>query len=281
MPPEPPASPARPSPLLGAAAAAPLALTLAYLAAWSLGAPLPEPDPGATLLAAGSSAAVAALVWAGMRASLRRAEGNDPAVAAALRAVAEAERLVRASPAAGPASGGGGIRPFLLGVIATSLVLGSAWAFAEAPQDEETIHHHAAWALFVDGERLNFTGLEYDLSSTGFLRGHLHSPNQDIVHIEGTPGLTLAGFVRGSLGGELTDTSLRLSSLPGGEARNDGNRTLWLFVAHGGGGAWERQPSIASYRPRDHDRILLTFGALDEATLRAQLDAVAFRFPEA
>lgn len=285
-----PVRPMRPSPLLGAAAAVPLILTLAYLALWRLGAPLPRPDLGATLLAAGSSAAVAVLVWAGLRASLARVEGNDRAVAAALRDVAEAERLLRAAPPALPSDAApatrrrshGTLRGFLLGAAAATLLLGSAWAFAAAPRDEVLIHHHAAWALFVDGERVDYTGVAYDLSSTGFLRGHLHSPDQDILHIEGTPGLTLADFVRGSLGGELTDKSIRLDpGHGGGEHRNEGNRTLRLFVAHDGGGVWSEQASIASYRPRDRDRLLLTFGTLDEATLREQLAVVSARFPSA
>jgi hypothetical protein len=262
---------------------APLVLTLAYLALWQLGAPLPGPDRGATILAVASSAAVAALVWAGLRSSLARVEGNDPAVAAALRAVADAERRLReAPPPSGPARAGGGLRFFLLGAAAATLLLGSAWAFAAAPRDEALVHHHAAWALFVDGERVNYTGVAYDLSSTGFVRGHLHSPNQDILHIEGTPGLTLADFVRGSLGGELTDTSIRLDAGHGGAVHaKSGNRTLQLFVAHDGGGAWVEQARIASYRPRDHDRILLTFGVPDEAALREQLGQVGFRFPDA
>ncbi|MFA5943274.1 MAG: hypothetical protein WC876_02280 [Candidatus Thermoplasmatota archaeon] len=281
-----PESPARPSPLLGAAAAAPLVLLLAYLAFWRLGVPLPDPDPGATLLAVASTAAVAILVWLGLRASLARVEGNDAAVAAAMRAVSEAEHLLRESAQANKASqpqapGLWTMRSFLLGLSVATLVIGAAWAFTAAPGDDETIHIHAAWALFVDGDRVNFTAPAYDLANTGFLRGHLHVPDQDIIHLEGTPGLTLADFFHGSLDADLWDTGLRLdASHAGAELRNDGNRTLRLFVVHEDGARWLEESSIASYQPLDHDRILLTYGALDDATLQSQADSVAFRFPD-
>lgn len=77
--------------------------------------------------------------------------------------------------------------PFLAGVAALGAV-----RFVLAPLNH-TVHHHANWAVFVDGERLDLSGDRFmeeigacSASYQGVLpeeRVHMHENNHDVVHV--------------------------------------------------------------------------------------------------
>ncbi len=164
-------------------------------------------------------------------------------------------------------------------VLAFSGVVG--FAFLTAPEPVEDVHLHAAFAVFVEGERVNFTDPAFDLQNSGFLRAHMHNPDQDSMHIEGAPGLTLSEFFWLSLGSELHQGRLRLNvPVHDGVVYEDSeNMTLRVFVAPNGSHNWARLPHIDGYVMRDHDRILVTYGNAEGDALLAELSAVATTFP--
>ena len=89
------------------------------------------------------------------------------------------------------------MKSILVAFLAGILALGLA-RLALAPLNPST-HHHANWAVFVDGERLDLSGDRYmeevsacSASDEGILptqRIHLHENNPDVVHVH-HPGAT-------------------------------------------------------------------------------------------
>ena len=70
---------------------------------------------------------------------------------------------------------------------------GLGLVFASTPSPPETMHIHAAFALFVHGERIEYTDPAFDLAARHYLRAHLHHPDGDIIHIEGEHAISQVG----------------------------------------------------------------------------------------
>ncbi|HSG50043.1 MAG TPA: hypothetical protein VLA43_19620 [Longimicrobiales bacterium] len=168
-------------------------------------------------------------------------------------------------------------------VVLVALAGAAGWALNGLPEAPEQVHLHAAFAVYVDGERVEFTDPYFDLGRSGFLRAHLHAPDQDIMHVEGEPGLTLEEFFRLSLRAELDQGALRLDEEVHGGLTVVDNAThpLRLFVAPDGGGAWSQVLHVPGYVMHDRDRILLTYGNATGAELEAQFASVSRSFPTA
>ncbi len=92
---------------------------------------------------------------------------------------------------------------FLVGLLAGVLLLGGV-RFLAAGADPHDVHYHANWALFLDGERVDFTGDRYmedvqactadehRIPARG--RVHLHGNDMDVVHIHHA-GVTWGHFL--------------------------------------------------------------------------------------
>lgn len=148
-------------------------------------------------------------------------------------------------------------------------------------------HEHAAFAMFVDGERVRFDSPEYDFSrfNEGF---HMHSGETNygsIWHIEdtfrgGTPDLPLSRYF-GAWGFTFRQGFVRLDTNAGhngSEYPDSGNRTWKLYTAFYTGfgwGNWTRvEGDYSKFVPRDGDKLLITHGNDDEAVINAQQDNV-------
>lgn len=148
-------------------------------------------------------------------------------------------------------------------------------------------HEHAGWAMFLLGERVNFTDAAYDLASVRNLSAHLHVAEEHgggIVHIEGdfrggAPDVTLQGFLR-TLGVQLTGAGLTL------DTRDHHNGTTWNGTAQlrwrvltgageSGNTTWRDAREGALLPLRDGLRVLLTYGAAGDDVAR-QGEAVPF-----
>jgi hypothetical protein len=156
---------------------------------------------------------------------------------------------------------------------------GLAYAFLQVPEENvpsstNPLHIHATFAVFVRGERVNFSGPEFDLSTRGFLISHLHSPDQDLLHLEGQRGQRFSDALARATGTQFDATfvsvdapvAVRYDAAPGEKVR--------LFVAAHGEEEWREVENLLGYVPLDQDRILLTLGAVDSAGLAAQQGAV-------
>ena len=127
-------------------------------------------------------------------------------------------------------------------------------------------HDHADFAVYVRGQRLDFNRPEF-LSTEGkdlSKNVHIHAPRTNVVHIH-REQTTWDEFLT-SLGMGVDDTCLTLS---GGEKLcNAGTETLKFFVNG------VRIDSLMFQDLGDLDRVLISFGAEDDATVRKQIDSV-------
>lgn len=136
---------------------------------------------------------------------------------------------------------------------------------ADGELRQET-HDHADFAVYVRGQLLDFNRPEFLSSEDKDLSKnvHIHAPRTNVVHIH-REQTTWDEFLT-SLGMAVEDTCLTLS---GGEKLcNAGTETLKFFVNG------VRIDSLMFQDLADLDRVLISFGTDDDATVRKQLDSV-------
>lgn len=162
---------------------------------------------------------------------------------------------------------------FTLGLVAGALALGLVrLAFLPEP---EVVHHHANWAVFVDGARLDLSGDRYmeDVASCtvdpSYVapedRVHLHNRNPDVVHVHDR-GATW-GHLLANLGFGVGDDYLFTDT---GRFVPGGGKTL-KFIVNG-----QAVPSIRNRVVESEDRLLVSYGAEPaEEIVRTQLPRVA------
>ncbi|HLD40187.1 MAG TPA: hypothetical protein VJB13_03530 [Candidatus Nanoarchaeia archaeon] len=129
------------------------------------------------------------------------------------------------------------------------------------------IHYHADFAMYVNGERYNFSQEKYMSTENKTLSNfaHLHDMNGNIIHKHAS-GITL-GFFLETLGMKLTDTCLTMDD--GTEYCNSGNKLLKLYVND------KPNTNFDNYNLQDEDRILLSYGSESEKEIEKQLDSVS------
>ena len=162
-----------------------------------------------------------------------------------------------------------------VGIVVGVLALAS-FRFA-AVEPPEAVHHHANWAVFVDGERLDLSGDRYmeDVASCSADpnavrprdRVHMHDNNHDVVHVHhagATWGhlMTNLGF---GLGDDylITDDGRRL--FDGEDGRSMVFVVTGLVVAE-----------LANREIRSEDRVVISIGPEEPGTVVSeQLPLVA------
>jgi hypothetical protein len=159
----------------------------------------------------------------------------------------------------------------MVGVVAGVLGL-AGFRFATVPPPAVT-HHHANWALFVDGERVDLSDARYmedvaacraDPASIGPRdRVHLHDGNADVVHVH-HPAATW-GHLMTNLGFHLGPDFVVTAD--GERHFAEGERTL-KFFRNG-----IQLPELHNEAIRSEDRVLITFGAESAA------EALVTQFP--
>lgn len=233
------------------------------------------------------------------RASRVRTGDVDARIEAALRAVEDAQRLsaralaaleptapqnpdahpagASATPSAARNPGRVARRARWLALVAILLFAGGvAAAYAVVPEPPRAVHDHATLHVVVDGERMRFLDASFDLSERGFMRGHLHIPEDDLVHVEGAPGLSLGEFMARTLGIHWRgDGTLELEQgLHGARAPlRSQNDAAALYVASEGE-PWRRESAGPTYVPRNGDRMLVAHGVTDDAALAGFQEAI-------
>ncbi|HWH09465.1 MAG TPA: hypothetical protein VNX21_09720 [Candidatus Thermoplasmatota archaeon] len=252
------------------AAAAPVALLAAEAArlasGWDWSASLP------------ARVALGVLALASLAAALvgpRRLEGRDLEEARALHAEATAafDRAARALESAEALQAKAARprplrwRPALLAAIPLAFLLaaGGLWAVAFPGAEAQAVHEHARFAVYVEGERLDYGLPVFDLAARGDLRGHLHAPDGETLHVEGPPGLTFGAFFERTLLGELGPGRVRLDAEAHGGRAFDAEQGVPIrLLVSPRGEVWREALDPAAHAPRDGDRILLVVGRAPE-----------------
>lgn len=161
----------------------------------------------------------------------------------------------------------------ILAFAAGVLALGVA-RLAFAPLAPVT-HHHANWAVFVDGERLDLSADRYmeeisacTASDEGILpsqRIHMHENNDDVVHVH-HPGSTW-GALMANLGMALGDSFLYTAD---GERYVEGDGYRLVFILNG-----IQVPTIHNRVVSSADRLLISFTDDPEGALAREYPQVA------
>ena len=164
----------------------------------------------------------------------------------------------------------------LAGVVLGVLALGAV-RFVALPEavPDEPVHHHANFALYLDGERVRLQDPRYmqDIASCSMDasmasphdRVHLHQLIDDVVHVH-APGVTWGHFFA-NLGYLLGDDILVTDA----GRHHSADAQQIVFVLNGA-----RVPSIANLEIRSLDRLLVYHGpaSTPSETIEALFEAV-------
>lgn len=142
---------------------------------------------------------------------------------------------------------------YLLIVAVVTVVAVAAFAALtlNSPAQQE-YHVHADFALYINGERFNFSQEKYMSTNNTLLSNfvHIHDLNGNVVHFH-RQGIDLAFFFR-SLGMRFNETCLKLDD---GRQFCSGQQATLRFFVNG-----QENKKFGSYIPSDLDKILITFG---------------------
>lgn len=147
---------------------------------------------------------------------------------------------------------------------------------AQLPPSE--YHIHVDFALYINGERFNFSRPRFDVSNAlpkgRFAHMHIANPDGDkVIHVH-AKDVPLTWFFEGI---RMNVTSNCLAAEEGERHCNNinmtHNTTLKVFVQNFGGN-WKQIENFEEYVPLDLDRILVTYGDEDAAALQAQMQSV-------
>lgn len=122
-------------------------------------------------------------------------------------------------------------------------------------------HVHAAFAVKINGEKLNFSQPQYQVRSK-----YIHVENNDgnTLHRHAT-GVPIAEFFR-SVGMNVTDSCFTLENKT--SYCSNGNSNLEFYVNG------NKTASIANYVLKDNDRILIVYGNKNEMETQQDLDSL-------
>lgn len=139
----------------------------------------------------------------------------------------------------------------------------------KAPKPEakplgEKVHEHADFAVYLNGEKFDFTDAKYQSSETNKLDpdAHLHDGNGDITH-KHRKGITL-GYFFDTIGMKFDNQCFVTDD--GKQYCNTTDKKLKMFVNG------KENTVFGDYEFTDLDRILITYG--DEAGLAGQIASI-------
>lgn len=135
------------------------------------------------------------------------------------------------------------------------LLAGCRFWLPETAPNPDLNHTHADFAVFIDGEKLDFSSEKYMSTEQKHLSQylHLHDGIGTVIHRH-KPGLTLGEFIS-SLGLTMAKDCVTLETKE--QLCNNGKKR-WTMVVNGG-----RRIVDPSYVFEDTDKILLSYSASD------------------
>ncbi len=164
---------------------------------------------------------------------------------------------------------------FIAGLlIATLCILGIRFVTYSKPAHT---HYHANFSLFINGERTEFKASHYyeevaACSAEGTLqpaqRAHMHDEINSVIHVhdDAVTWQQLFNNIGWTLGADFIVTDTRKMYLA--------NETDKLNIVLNGQNLTDLT-SIANQTIKDEDRLLLSFGNIDDATLAKEYKTVA------
>jgi hypothetical protein len=141
-----------------------------------------------------------------------------------------------------------------------------------ATYNAHEVHHHANFALYVNGVRDEFKSFTFyeevqacasDAKNNPRGRVHMHNQNKGLVHVHAA-GVTWGHFFA-NLGYGLTDKMIQTDA---GIFTANGDKTL-TFTLNG-----QSVSTIANQRINSTDKLLINYGNEDSAVLRERFDAI-------
>jgi hypothetical protein len=155
-----------------------------------------------------------------------------------------------------------------LGAALGGIILFGLIRFVFVP--DTTVHYHANFAVFINGQREQFKGDQYyqEISACSATdrpqsRAHMHDHVNHVIHVH-APLVTWANFFS-VLGWSLQDTSL----FDGKQAYVDGSGGRLHFILNG-----KPALSVANEVIKTEDRLLISFGNEDAPALNGQFNQV-------
>jgi len=161
-------------------------------------------------------------------------------------------------------------------VAAIVLLAGAAYGISRIPKGPTTVHWHANWKVYVDGEPVRFTDRQFDMSMAKS-RIHFHLPDDAKLHLEGPDNrLTLLDLFHSPLKGDISDTKLILptGSTRPGSFENDANMRLQAYYKPLKGNWTQIESDIASHSMTDGEKVLVSFGNMSAEQILAQQDSI-------
>lgn len=136
---------------------------------------------------------------------------------------------------------------------------------AEVKPLGEKVHEHADFAVYLNGEKFDFTKAKYQSSDTNPLDpdAHLHDGNGDVTH-KHRKGITL-GYFFDSLGMKFDNQCFATDD--GKQYCNTSDKKLRMFVNG------KENTAFGNYEFTDLDRILITYG--DETGVADQITSIS------
>lgn len=131
-----------------------------------------------------------------------------------------------------------------------------------------SIHTHADFAVYLDGEKITPLGPEYYVRNA-FVHVESGPGDGNVIHMHATN--VPFGFFFRSVGMSFNNNCFRLDN--GKEYCSDGTKTLKMFVKHEGGD-WQENRQFHTYVFQDLDKVLITYGDETEEELRLQMNSV-------
>lgn len=201
-------------------------------------------------------------------------EPEDSRVSPRARRMQRAERARKAQLAQVPRQVAvkGGVALAVVLVLAVGV-----WGFQQLPEAQKNVHWHVGFEVYGLGEQLSFQSSAYDLDVRQYMRAHLHvgsAERDNVIHVEGLSGLTVQLWFQNGLNADLSDTSISFKAPMNREWANNETHTWKLYANHPGSSDWDLILKMAGYKPRQHDRLLFTFGNETVDELQGQFNSV-------
>lgn len=129
-------------------------------------------------------------------------------------------------------------------------------------------HHHADFAVFVNGEKIDFSQRQYQVRDQ---RAHVEGGNGDVVHSHAR-GATFSYFIQ-TLGFDYNATYMKT---PDNEYFENETHQVRMFVNRGDG--WE-EVEPRQFMFTGGDRILLVYGEYTESEIQSMQNGVTQQTP--
>ena len=157
-------------------------------------------------------------------------------------------------------------RKVLIGI---SLILAALFIlfFFLNPQTPAEYHTHSDFKVYLGGVAVDFSQDKYMTSEEQLISPfvHLHDGDGELIHVH-YEGITLRQFFN-SLKMDVNSSCFVLDDKT--QYCNNNQNQLKLYVNG------KQVTEIASYKPQDLDRILISYGAENEVELKQQIDSVS------